>query len=100
MKTATVVGSAASILVAVSVLAVPAVASGAEALRHESTPAQVIYAPTETADAAPIAVRSDDDLTTLMTIWGAAGIALFSGGAIAVGTSVRRQRRLAPQPAI
>lgn len=34
------------------------------------------------------------DLRPLITAWGVTGIALFGGGAIAVATSVRRQRQL------
>ena len=83
----------AVVLVGVSILAVPAVASGAEYLNETRTATTTnrLNASSDGVAGAPAAV----DLTPLITAWGATGLALLAGGSIAVATSVRRQRHAA-----
>jgi hypothetical protein len=94
----------AAVLVAVSILAVPAVASGAEYLASASqtqdAPASAVYVPTAattvaTSSLGASAVSPSADLGLLVSIWGASGVLLLGGGALAVGVSARRQRSLA-----
>lgn len=104
MRTPLAAGIAAACLVSISILAVPAVASGPEYLAdarsasNTTTVAGVVEASqnTDVSDASAAAVRENaGGLSPLITAWGVTGLALFGGGAIAVATSVRRQRKLA-----
>ena len=103
MRSSIAVACAFSGIVAVSILAVPAVASGADYLasKNQEASTTAIYAPVANRPArasdANTAGRSRpaSDLTGLITAWGAGGVVLLGGGAIAVAASVRRQRNLA-----
>ena len=103
MKTSVAAAAAAAVLIAVSILAVPAVASGAEYLADASSvnaPASAVYVPTAAttvaaASEAASAASPSADLGLLVTIWGASGVLLLGGGALAVSFSARRQRSLA-----
>ena len=95
MKTSVAVASAAAVLIALSILAVPAVASGADYLSDASvstpTKSDSQSAPSDTT----VSASRDADLVPLITAWGASGAVLLGGGALAVAASVRRQRKLA-----
>jgi hypothetical protein len=104
MKTSVATAGVAAVLVAVSILAVPAVASGAEYLADASqtldASASAVYVPTaatsvgaSSPEAATLSPSAD--LGVAVSIWGASGLLLLGGGALAVGVSSRRQRRLA-----
>ena len=102
MKTSVATAGVAAALVAVSLLAVPAVASGADYLAASQTlegSASAAYLPTAaTSDAgaaASSAVTQPADLSVFVTMWGASGVLLLSGGALAVGISARKQRSIA-----
>ncbi len=95
MKSSVAAATAAAVLVAVSILAIPAVASGADYLADAEVTASAAYLPTagtnaSTSDPADAAQRGG--FTPLITAWGAGGALLLSGAAVAVGASVRRQR--------
>ncbi|GAA1666330.1 hypothetical protein [Microbacterium lacus] len=104
MRTPLAAGIAAACLISISILAVPAVASGSEYLAYArsasntTTVAGVVEASqnTDVSDASTAALRENaGGLSPLITAWGFTGLALFGGGAIAVATSVRKQRKLA-----
>jgi hypothetical protein len=103
MKTSVATAAVAAVLVGVSILAVPAVANGAEYLADASSvnaSASAVYVPTAattvaTSSAGASAASPSADLSLLITIWGASGVLLLGGGALAVGVSARRQRSLA-----
>jgi hypothetical protein len=96
--------AASVVLIGVSFLAVPAVASGAEYLAasraESSAAAQAPQDLVRTSTRAPEVGGSANsqvagDLDPLITAWGAAGLALFGAGATAVALSVRSQRKQA-----
>ncbi|MDO9063558.1 MAG: hypothetical protein Q7U41_03315 [Microbacterium sp.] len=103
MKTSVATAAVATVLVGVSILAVPAVASGAEYLADASSvsaSASAVYVPTAAttvaaSSAEASAASPSADLSLLVTIWGASGVLLLGGGALAVRLSARRQRSLA-----
>ena len=90
MRTSIAVAGAAAVLVALSILSVPAVASGAEYLAKASVSSQ---AETNSSASSVTATASrDEGLVPLITAWGVGGAVLLGGGALAVAASVRRQR--------
>ena len=94
MKTSVAVASAATALVAVSILAVPAVASGSDFLAQSSDSSKSQLIEPASSQVAAEAASPERGLVPLITAWGAGGVLLFGGGAVAVGASVRRQRKL------
>lgn len=103
MKTSVATAAAVSSLIAISILAVPAVASGAEYLSDvratDTTTAAGLAAASRLNDlpdaTAPNSSGDAAALSPLITVWGISGLALLAGGSIAVAASVRKQRRLA-----
>jgi hypothetical protein len=94
MKTSFAVASAVAVLISLSILAVPAVASGADYLAEASTSTQPDAASQSSGSNASVTASRDNDLVPLITAWGASGAILLGGGALAVAASVRRQRKL------
>jgi hypothetical protein len=95
MRTSVAAAGAAAVLVALSILAVPAVASGADYFAEASASTQSEAASTESsASNTSVTASRDDELVPLITAWGASGAILLGGGALAVAASVRRQRKL------
>jgi hypothetical protein len=98
LKASVAVVGASILLVAVSILAVPAVASGADYIARTSTTAESAASDTAVGSSETIpAVSAPDspDLVPLISAWGASGLVLFGGGAVAVAASVRKQRKTA-----
>ncbi len=98
MRTATIASAAATALIVLSLLAVPAVANDAAYFDHEDvrvdSPLSVYTADSDTA-APPAPTTASVELTPLIAAWWSGGAAILAGAAIAVGASVRRQSRLA-----
>ena len=99
MRTATIASAAATALIVLSLLAVPAVANGAAYFDHEDvrvdSPLSVVYAPDSDTAAPAAPTTASIELTPLIAAWWSGGAAILAGAAIAVGASVRRQSRLA-----
>lgn len=104
MKTSVAAGVAAASLITISILALPAVASGSEYLSEarsasQTTTAEVssVIVDSQNTDIADTNLAASRSTTTplgpLITAWGISGVALFGGGAVAVALSVRNQRR-------
>lgn len=94
MKTSFAVVIAAAVLIALGILAVPAVASGADYFAEAPTSTQSDDGTQPSTSSTSVSASGDDDLVPLITAWGAGGAVLLVGGALAVAASVRRQRKL------
>lgn len=94
MKTSVAAAGAAVVLVALSIIAIPAVASGADLLADASASTRPEVAPRWMASEMPASASRDEELGPLITAWGASGAVLLVGGAAAVAASVHRQRKI------
>lgn len=98
MKTKTVVGIAASTLVGLSLVAAPAVASGAEYLSTNvitvASPVSVV-AVVDAPEAAMTLTAEPASAPALIGAWALTGVSLFVGASIAVAASTRRTRKAA-----
>ena len=92
VKTSIAAAGVVTAIVGISILAVPAVASGAEYLA--TTDVAPISQPSESDSSAAAYPQPSGDLTGLITAWGVGGLIVLGGGATAVAASVRRQRKL------